>query len=522
MPTGSNPAIVFENVSVCYRVPHERLSGIKEYAIRWVQRRIQYQDFWALRDVSFAVRPGEVFGIIGRNGAGKSTLLKVIARVLKPVEGRVVVRGAVAPLLELGGGFHPELTGRENVSMNMALLGHSRVTTARLFDSIVEFAELGEFIDAPLRTYSTGMTARLGFSVATCLQPDILLVDEILAVGDSPFQQKCLERLFRFHEQGVTILIVSHGLGALEALCQRALLLEQGNIRLIGPVEQVVEAYILSAGERPPVPESQPAVDTADDDRADLRPQKEIFKPGIPILYPDYASLPETGGIYPAQGIFDLAQGSVTAWIRFVGARRREMLSFSIQTTAVMSCMSVWCIRLGRGAIYAGLSPGLAETDASWIPSMGEPIFPRRGFCFDGDNEHKVVHFAENTWRLAAMTWEGHPQGQVKLFVDGELLAEKSYNERYRQKIETRRKTLPALLDLGSNPGSIAIGVRPLSWTGEIVQRDDGLLEEKHPASLMWAGDAGLEIRDLRLYRRALGLEEIGQIFKCSICLNTC
>ena len=483
MPTGSNPAILFENVSVCYRVPHERLSGIKEYAIRWAQRRIQYQDFWALRDVSFAVRPGEVFGIIGRNGAGKSTLLKVIARVLKPVEGRVVVRGAVAPLLELGGGFHPELTGRENVFMNMALLGHSRVTTAKLFDSIVEFAELGEFIDAPLRTYSTGMTARLGFSVATCLQPDILLVDEILAVGDSPFQQKCLERLFRFHEQGVTILIVSHGLGALEALCQRALLLEQGKTRLIGPVEQVVEAYILSAEERPPAPESQPAVDTADDDRADLRPQKEIFKPGIPILYPDYASLPETGGIYPAQGIFDLAQGSVTAWIRFVGASApRDAVIFHTDDSSYVLYVSLVYSPgerryLRRLVARAGGNRRVLDT------FYGRADFPEAGVLLDGDDEHKVVHFAENTWRLAAMTWEGHPQGQVKLFVDGEMLAEKSYNERYRQKIETRREDpYPARLDLGYNPGSIAIGVRPLSWTGEIVQRDDGLLEEKHPA----------------------------------------
>jgi ABC-2 type transport system ATP-binding protein len=235
--------ILFEGVSVRYRVPHERVSGIKEFAIRWLQRRLAYEEFWAVRDVSFDVRKGEVFGIIGRNGAGKSTMLKVMARVLQPTQGRVVMRGRLAPLLELGGGFHPELNGRENVYLNMALLGYSRAETDRLFDSILEFAEVSDFIEAPLRTYSTGMVARLGFSVATCVRPDILLVDEVLSVGDTRFQEKCLDRMQTYRDQGTTIFIVSHSMHTISHFCSRALWLDQGQVKAMGDVDNVVNQY---------------------------------------------------------------------------------------------------------------------------------------------------------------------------------------------------------------------------------------------------------------------------------------
>ncbi len=226
-----------------YRVPRERVSGIKEFAIRALQRRLEFEDFWALQDVNFQVQRGEVFGIIGRNGAGKSTMLKVMARVLQPTRGRVVMRGRLAPLLELGGGFHSELVGRENVYLNMALLGYSSKQTDELFQAIVDFSEIGDFIDAPLRTYSTGMIARLGFAVATCVRPDILLVDEVLSVGDGRFQEKCLARMNSFQKQGTTIVIVSHSMATIQSFCNRALWLDAGQPRVVGDVSQVITQY---------------------------------------------------------------------------------------------------------------------------------------------------------------------------------------------------------------------------------------------------------------------------------------
>lgn len=235
--------VKFEDVSVRYRVPRERMSGIKEYTIRWLQRRLSYEEFWALQDISFEVREGEVFGVIGRNGAGKSTMLKVMARVLHPTRGRVVMYGHVAPLLELGAGFHYELTGRENVFLNSALLGHSQHETEAMLPEIIGFAEIADFIDAPIRTYSTGMIARLGFAVATSSRPDILLVDEVLSVGDQRFQEKCLDRMRGFRESGTTIIIVSHSMHTIRSFCDRALWIDQGQIHAFGDVTEVVARY---------------------------------------------------------------------------------------------------------------------------------------------------------------------------------------------------------------------------------------------------------------------------------------
>ncbi len=203
------------------------------------------EQFWALRDVSFAVAPGEAIGIIGRNGAGKSTLLKILSRITEPSEGRVTLRGRVASLLEVGTGFHPELTGRENIFLNGAILGMTRAEIRARFDEIVAFAEIEQFLDTPVKRYSSGMYVRLAFAVAAHLDPEILIVDEVLAVGDAGFQRKCLGRMQSFGEHdGRTVLFVSHQMEAITRLCKRAILLDQGRVVLDGPAPQVVAAYI--------------------------------------------------------------------------------------------------------------------------------------------------------------------------------------------------------------------------------------------------------------------------------------
>jgi lipopolysaccharide transport system ATP-binding protein len=240
----SQPVVRLQNVSVRYRVPQERIPTFKEYAIRWLRGQVSYQTFWALNDISLDVMPGEVFGIIGLNGAGKSTLLKVIARVLYPTRGRVQIRGRIAPLLELGAGFDTELTGRENIYLNGTILGFTRRQIDQLFPQIVEFSGLEEFIDAPLRTYSNGMYARLGFSVATAARPDILIVDEILGVGDAEFQTRSYERILGFRAEGTTILLVSHSLERVKEVCNRAMWLDHGRLVSLGTAEAVVNQYL--------------------------------------------------------------------------------------------------------------------------------------------------------------------------------------------------------------------------------------------------------------------------------------
>ena len=245
-------AIDVRNVSVSYVVPHERIPSLKEFAIRWLRRRLVWKEFHALNDVTLAVPRGDAVGIIGRNGAGKTTLLKVIARVIRPPIGSVKTLGRLVPLLELGAGFDPELSGRENIFLNGAMLGHSGKYMRQRFDRIVGFAELEEFIDAPLRTYSTGMVARLGFSIATDVDPDILLIDEVLSVGDVEFQHKCMKRMNQFREAGVTFVLVSHSLDTIAALCTRAVWIDGSRIVADGPAAEVVAAFAERSGASPP------------------------------------------------------------------------------------------------------------------------------------------------------------------------------------------------------------------------------------------------------------------------------
>jgi ABC-type polysaccharide/polyol phosphate transport system ATPase subunit len=209
----------------------------------------EVEEFWALRDVDFEIRRGEVMGIIGRNGAGKSTLLKVLSRITEPSEGRVEIHGRVASLLEVGTGFHPELTGRENIFLNGAILGMSGAEIRRKFDEIVDFAEVEKFLDTPVKRYSSGMYVRLAFAVAAHLEPDILIIDEVLSVGDAEFQKKCLGKMNDVAQQGRTVLFVSHQLDVVAKLCHRAILLRQGSIALTGGPEEVLQGYLLTRGE---------------------------------------------------------------------------------------------------------------------------------------------------------------------------------------------------------------------------------------------------------------------------------
>ena len=255
-PAMSDPAITIENLGKRYTIGHQRakgdgmrhaIEGAMRAPLAWLrsrrQKKLQQVDFWALKDVSFQIKQGEVVGIIGRNGAGKSTLLKILSRITVPTEGRIRINGRIASLLEVGTGFHQELTGRENIFLNGAILGMTRAEIIRKFDEIVEFSEIEEFLDTPVKRYSSGMYVRLAFAVAAHLEPEILIVDEVLAVGDAAFQKKCLGKMGSFAQSGRTVLFVSHNMEAVRTLCQRAILFDGGKIRADGYVDSVVEDY---------------------------------------------------------------------------------------------------------------------------------------------------------------------------------------------------------------------------------------------------------------------------------------
>jgi ABC-type polysaccharide/polyol phosphate transport system ATPase subunit len=235
--------IQLENVTQRYRVIRERPDSLREAFTKILRHRSGVQEFVALKGISFAVRDGEVLGIIGRNGSGKSTLLKLIAGVYLPSSGKVAVTGSVAPLIELGAGFHADLTGRENIILNALILGLSKKEIAQREQAIIEFAELGEFIDSPVKQYSSGMFMRLAFAIATEVDPDILLVDEILSVGDAEFQERCNARIEDFRRRGKTIIIVSHELETVRRLCSRVILLDHGQILSDGPPRDVLSRY---------------------------------------------------------------------------------------------------------------------------------------------------------------------------------------------------------------------------------------------------------------------------------------
>lgn len=239
----SRTVIEVSDVSMRFRMNSDKIMSLKEFVTTAMRGKLQYQEFTALDHVSFTVKRGETLGLIGRNGAGKSTMLKIISGILKPTEGNVVCRGNVVPMLELGSGFDFDLTGRENIFLNGAILGYSEDFLNAKYDEIVEFSELGNFIETPIRNYSSGMLARLAFSVATMVQPEVLIVDEILAVGDAAFQEKSKRRMLELMGGGTTVLFVSHSLNQVREMCGRVVWLEYGRVKMGGKAQEVCDAY---------------------------------------------------------------------------------------------------------------------------------------------------------------------------------------------------------------------------------------------------------------------------------------
>ena len=231
------------NVSMHFNLMEERVDSIKEYILKLLKGKLLYNDFIALKDISFDIQKGDILGLVGFNGAGKSTLLKILAGVLQPTTGTVKVKGKIAPLIEVGAGFDPELTARENVYLNGAILGYSREFLESKFDEIIDFAELKDFVDVPVKNFSSGMYARLGFSIATMVKPDILIVDEVLSVGDFRFQEKCEKRIQTMIRDGVTIILVSHDIHLIQRLCNKAIWLEHGIIKDVGSSEKICKQY---------------------------------------------------------------------------------------------------------------------------------------------------------------------------------------------------------------------------------------------------------------------------------------
>jgi ABC-2 type transport system ATP-binding protein len=242
----SDIAVSVENVSKRFRLYKERNQSLKSAIMRG--RRSVHEDFWALKDISFEVPTGSTFGLIGSNGSGKSTLLKCLAKIYYPEKGNISAQGKVAALLEVGSGFHPELSGRENVYLNGSILGMSKKEVTRKFDEIVDFSGVEQFIDQPVKNYSSGMYVRLGFSVAINVDPDVLVVDEVLAVGDADFQEKCRQKFVDFKDQGKTVILVSHAMGQVQDMCDHAAWLSHGDLVAVGEAKPTIDAYLRSLG----------------------------------------------------------------------------------------------------------------------------------------------------------------------------------------------------------------------------------------------------------------------------------
>lgn len=236
-------ALIVDNVSMKFNLSSEKVDNIKEYIIKSIKHQISYDEFWSLRNVSFTMNKGERMGILGLNGAGKSTLLKVISGVYKPTEGKVIRHGKVVPLLELGAGFDQQYTGKENIFLYGTVLGYTKGYLEEKYDEIVDFSELGKFIDVPIKNYSSGMKSKLGFSIATIANPDILILDEVLSVGDAKFRKKSEAKIMQLMEGGTTVLFVSHSLAQVRRICDRAMILDHGTLKAIGGIDEISNQY---------------------------------------------------------------------------------------------------------------------------------------------------------------------------------------------------------------------------------------------------------------------------------------
>lgn len=244
----SENIVEINDVSMMFNLSREKVDNIKEYFVRYVKGQLSFEKFWALKNISFNIKRGESLGIVGLNGSGKSTLLKIIAGVLKPTTGSISVYGSVAPLIELGAGFDFDLTARENIFLNGAILGYSKSQMKEKFQEIMDFAELWEFIDVPIKNFSSGMVARLGFSIATISRPDILIADEILGVGDYKFQKKCEKRMEQIIGNGATVILVSHSIETVKEMCTKVVWLNKGELIKVGPTSTICEEYMASMG----------------------------------------------------------------------------------------------------------------------------------------------------------------------------------------------------------------------------------------------------------------------------------
>ncbi|MCU6791776.1 ABC transporter ATP-binding protein [Paenibacillus sp. WQ 127069] len=240
----SDIAVEVTNVSMRFNLGRERINSLKEYTIKLLKKSIEHEEFYALKNVSFQVKKGDSFAIIGGNGSGKSTMLKIISGIFRPTTGNVMVNGSIAPLIELGTGFDVELTAKENIFLNGAVLGYSKKFMLERYDEIIDFSELYEFVDVPLKNFSSGMVARLGFSIATLVKPDLLIVDEILSVGDQAFQEKCEQRMDDLTSSGTTLILVSHSIDQVRKVCNNAIWLRKGEVIALGQVEDVCNAYL--------------------------------------------------------------------------------------------------------------------------------------------------------------------------------------------------------------------------------------------------------------------------------------
>jgi lipopolysaccharide transport system ATP-binding protein len=309
--------IEFQDVSKRFWLHRERRRGVQDQVAGLLRPRAKGEEFWALRNVSFSVGQGESIGLVGHNGAGKSTVLKLMTRILEPTSGAVAMRGRVAALLELGSGFHPDLSGRENVFLNGSLMGFSRRDMQARLDEIVEFSGIGEFIDMEVKHYSSGMYTRLAFAVATAVDPDVLITDEVLAVGDEAFQRKCMERIFRFRRQGKTIVFVSHDLNTVRTLCDQAVWLEHGEARASGPTNEVVDAYLAEVNRQEQLAARRGV--SGDDDHLQRRGTREIEIVEVELL--DANGKPRL--------VFN-TRDSVTVRMHYVAHQRIEQPVFGI------------------------------------------------------------------------------------------------------------------------------------------------------------------------------------------------